>query len=216
MSLVDEAVIPVLRVESAATAVAWYERLGFAKRREHRFEPGFPAFVEVARGGVRLFPSEHEGDARPDTLVYLRVRDVDAVGHVRYPWIGSVAFRPRQSFLNDCELVVQGRQDSEEAAGGTAYYGLTMILDRGTDSGELAQRLVRRPAGHHLDHGMLPSSARPLFEALRDPPRLPAPDKGDHATYALPAFKSYPEGVEYLLDRPVGGTWTGPGRLSAD
>ncbi|MGW9440572.1 hypothetical protein [Streptomyces sp. NPDC055607] len=55
-----------------------------------------------------------------------------------------------------------------------------------------------------------------LFEALRDPPRLPAPDKGDHATYALPAFKSYPEGVEYLLDRPVGGTWTGPGPLSAD
>ncbi|MFJ4868650.1 glyoxalase superfamily protein [Streptomyces sp. NPDC088757] len=75
----DEAVIPVLRVRSAATAVAWYERLDFVKRWEHRFEPGFPAFVEVARGEVRLFLSEHEGDARPDTLVYLRVRDVDAV-----------------------------------------------------------------------------------------------------------------------------------------
>ncbi|MGW6538189.1 glyoxalase superfamily protein [Streptomyces sp. NPDC055051] len=75
-----EEVIPILRVENAAVAVAWYERLGFAQQWEHRFEPGFPAFVEVARGGVRLFLSEHEGDARPDTLVYLRVRDVDAVG----------------------------------------------------------------------------------------------------------------------------------------
>jgi len=38
-----------------------------------------PAFVEVARGPAKLFLSEHRGDARPDTLVYLRVRDVDAV-----------------------------------------------------------------------------------------------------------------------------------------
>ncbi|MEV5826161.1 glyoxalase superfamily protein [Spirillospora sp. NPDC052242] len=75
----DEEVIPILRVADAAAAAGWYERLGFTLRWEHRFEPGLPAFVEVARGGVRLFLSEHEGDARPDTLIYLRVRDVDAV-----------------------------------------------------------------------------------------------------------------------------------------
>jgi catechol 2,3-dioxygenase-like lactoylglutathione lyase family enzyme len=75
----DEEVIPILRVEDAAVAVAWYERLGFTQQWEHRFEPGLPAFVEVSRGGVRLFLSEHEGDARPDTLVYLRIRDVEAV-----------------------------------------------------------------------------------------------------------------------------------------
>lgn len=75
----DEEVIPILRVEDAAAAVAWYARLGFAKQWEHRFEPELPAFVEVARGGMRLFLSEHTGDARPDTLVYLRVRDVDAI-----------------------------------------------------------------------------------------------------------------------------------------
>jgi len=75
----DEEVIPILHVEDAAAAVAWYERLGFVKQWEHRFEPGLPAFVEVARGRVRLFLSEHNGDARPDTLVYLRVRDVEAV-----------------------------------------------------------------------------------------------------------------------------------------
>src|SRR5207249_4444835 len=51
----------------------------FAKQSEHRFGPGMPAFVEVARGPVKLFLSEHRGDARPDTLVYLRVPDVDAV-----------------------------------------------------------------------------------------------------------------------------------------
>ncbi|MEU3554678.1 glyoxalase superfamily protein [Streptomyces fragilis] len=75
----DEEVIPILHVEDAAASVAWYERLGFAKQWEHRFAPGLPTFVEVARGGVRVFLSEHEGDARPDTLVYLRVRDVEAI-----------------------------------------------------------------------------------------------------------------------------------------
>ncbi|MGW4376261.1 glyoxalase superfamily protein [Streptomyces albidoflavus] len=74
-----EEVVPILRVADAAAAVAWYERLGFARQWEHRFAPELPAFVEVARGGVRLFLSEHEGDARPETLVYLRVRDVEAI-----------------------------------------------------------------------------------------------------------------------------------------
>ncbi|WP_436978481.1 glyoxalase superfamily protein [Streptomyces sp. enrichment culture] len=95
----DEDVIPILRVEDAAAAVAWYERLGFAKQWEHRFEPGLPAFVEVARGGVRLFLSEHEGDARPGTLVYLRARDVEAVASefgVRAeeaPWAREIELR---------------------------------------------------------------------------------------------------------------------------
>ncbi|MCX4584565.1 glyoxalase superfamily protein [Streptomyces sp. NBC_01481] len=75
----NEEVIPILHVRDATAAVAWYGRLGFAKQWEHRFEPGFPAFVEITRGRVRLFLSEHKDDARPDTLVYLRVRDVDAV-----------------------------------------------------------------------------------------------------------------------------------------
>jgi hypothetical protein len=72
----NEHVIPILHVGDAANAAAWYQRLGFQKEWEHRFEPHLPAFVSVARGAVRLFLSEHKGDARPDTLVYLWVQDV--------------------------------------------------------------------------------------------------------------------------------------------
>jgi catechol 2,3-dioxygenase-like lactoylglutathione lyase family enzyme len=75
----DEEAIPVLRVSDAATATSWYQRLGFSQEWEYRFEPGFPAFVSVARGRMRLFLSEHTGDARPDTLIYLRLRDLEAV-----------------------------------------------------------------------------------------------------------------------------------------
>ena len=77
----DEQVVPVLRVEDAARAVKWYERLGFAKEWEHQFEPGFPWFVSIARGNVRIYLSEHKGDARPDALIHLYVNDIDAVAH---------------------------------------------------------------------------------------------------------------------------------------
>jgi catechol 2,3-dioxygenase-like lactoylglutathione lyase family enzyme len=76
---VEEEVIPVLYVEDAGRAVDWYRRLGFDKEWEHQFEPGLPLFVSVARGRVRLYLSEHKGDARPNTLIHLNVRDIDAV-----------------------------------------------------------------------------------------------------------------------------------------
>jgi hypothetical protein len=75
----DEQAIPILRVANAAAAVAWYERLGFTQEWEHRFEPGWPAFVSIARGRARLFLSEHQGDAGPDTLVQLFVDDIAPV-----------------------------------------------------------------------------------------------------------------------------------------
>ncbi len=74
-----ESVVPILRVRDAAASVAWYRRLGFEPEFTHRFGPGFPAFQGVRRGSVRLYLSEHEGDASPDTLVYLWVTGVDGI-----------------------------------------------------------------------------------------------------------------------------------------
>lgn len=48
---------------------------------------------------MRLFLSEHEGDARPDTLIYLRVRDVDAIAAEfgatveQAPWAREIELR---------------------------------------------------------------------------------------------------------------------------
>lgn len=79
MEAMNEQVVPILRVADAAVSARWYERLDFTQVWEHRFDPGLPAFAEIARGPVCLFLSEHTGDARPDTLVYLRVRDIDTI-----------------------------------------------------------------------------------------------------------------------------------------
>ena len=75
-----EHLAPVLRVADANASVDWYGRLGFIKQWEHRFAPDLPLYVSVMRGDTEIHLSEHTGDARPGTLVYLYVHDVDAVG----------------------------------------------------------------------------------------------------------------------------------------
>jgi catechol 2,3-dioxygenase-like lactoylglutathione lyase family enzyme len=60
---VEVEVVPILRVADADAAVRWYERLGFTKQWEHRFDPSCPAFVSIACGGARVFLSEHRGVA---------------------------------------------------------------------------------------------------------------------------------------------------------
>lgn len=76
----DEEVIPILRVEDARCCGGGLVRApGLHQAVGTSLRAGAPAFVEVARDRVRLFLSEHQGDARPGTSVYLRVSDVDAV-----------------------------------------------------------------------------------------------------------------------------------------
>jgi hypothetical protein len=52
---VDEQITPILRTGDAQAALTWYARLCFAREWEHRFEPGFPLFVSISRGPVRIF-----------------------------------------------------------------------------------------------------------------------------------------------------------------
>jgi catechol 2,3-dioxygenase-like lactoylglutathione lyase family enzyme len=98
---VDEEIVPVLHVEDAARAVAWYGRLGFSKEWEHQFEPRFPWFVSVARGPLRLYLSEHDGDARPDTLIHLYVHDIEAVSLEFGVMVDEAGLAGRQCNLED-------------------------------------------------------------------------------------------------------------------
>ena len=85
-------VIPVLHVRSATQSVAWYERLGFQLDGEHTFGPGMPVYAFMSAGKQSLHLSEHKGDARPDTLLYVYVSDLGALAEafgapiVEQPW----------------------------------------------------------------------------------------------------------------------------------
>ena len=99
----DEEVIPVLYVEDAARAVAWYERMGFRKQWVHQFEPGFPLFVSVARGRVRIYLSEHKGDARPNTLIHLYVDDIARVAEEFGVPVDEEGLAGRETHLEDTD-----------------------------------------------------------------------------------------------------------------
>jgi catechol 2,3-dioxygenase-like lactoylglutathione lyase family enzyme len=72
-------VIAVLRVADADRAGQWWTRLGFEHEWTHRFYDGAPAFMSVRRETARVFLSEHTGDARPDTLLYVWLDDLDRI-----------------------------------------------------------------------------------------------------------------------------------------
>ncbi len=75
----SEALVPIFRVADGYVAAQWYARLGFSVAGEHRFAPDLPLYLFLQRGDIYLHLSEHAGDARPGTLVYFYVDDVDAI-----------------------------------------------------------------------------------------------------------------------------------------
>ena len=74
-----EKLIPILRVADAETTAHWYARLGFAVAGRHRFAEGLPLYLFLERGDIEIHLSEHTGDARPGTLMYFWVDDVDRI-----------------------------------------------------------------------------------------------------------------------------------------
>jgi len=95
-AITKEETIPILRVADAREAARWYSRLGFRQEWEHQFAPNLPVFISIKRRGVRLFLSEHTGDARPDTLVYIRVKHIERLAKdigapiTEQPWAHEV------------------------------------------------------------------------------------------------------------------------------
>jgi uncharacterized glyoxalase superfamily protein PhnB len=53
--------------------------LGFQKDWEHRFDPGWPLYVGVSRGSMKLHLSEHGGGGTETASLFVPVDDIDAV-----------------------------------------------------------------------------------------------------------------------------------------
>jgi hypothetical protein len=71
--------VPIFHVKDGHETAKWYARLGFTTEGEHRFAPGMPLYLFLRRGANALHLSEHKGDARPDSLVYFYVSEVDGI-----------------------------------------------------------------------------------------------------------------------------------------
>lgn len=96
MERMPEQLAPILHVKDGYATAKWYARLGFQVEGEHRFAPTLPLYLFLRRGSQILHLSEHKGDARPNTLIYFYVDDVDEIAKefgaeiIDQPWAGEV------------------------------------------------------------------------------------------------------------------------------
>lgn len=94
--MTNEELIPILHAQDAHASAEWYRRLGFEIEGEHQFAPDLPHYLFLARGDSRLHLSEHQGDAKPGTLLYFFVQEVDSIAAefdaeiIQQPWAREV------------------------------------------------------------------------------------------------------------------------------
>ncbi|CAH2792208.1 MAG: Glyoxalase family protein [uncultured Paraburkholderia sp.] len=71
--------IPIIRIFSEEKAREFYvDFLGFTVEWEHRFGDNFPLYAQVRRSDLVLHLSEHHGDAKPGSTIFVQTRDIDA------------------------------------------------------------------------------------------------------------------------------------------
>ena len=72
MAVEFKRVVPTFRIFSVEKAREFYvDFLGFKVDWEHRFDPEAPVFMQVSRGGLTIYLSEHHGDGTPGSVFYV-------------------------------------------------------------------------------------------------------------------------------------------------
>jgi uncharacterized glyoxalase superfamily protein PhnB len=72
-------VTPILRVFDEAMAKGFYiDFLGFKTDWEHRFEDGFPLYMQVSRDDCILHLSEHHGDCCPGSSMRIEIKNIES------------------------------------------------------------------------------------------------------------------------------------------
>lgn len=70
--------IPIIRIFDEAKAKEFYlSFLGMRLDWEHRFEDGFPIYMQVSKGNLVFHLSEHSGDCTPGSKVFVNVTELD-------------------------------------------------------------------------------------------------------------------------------------------
>lgn len=70
--------IPIIRIFDEGKAKEFYlEFLGMTLDWEHRFETGFPIYMQVSRGSLIFHLSEHSGDCTPGSKVFVHTNSLE-------------------------------------------------------------------------------------------------------------------------------------------
>ncbi|PCJ55500.1 MAG: glyoxalase/bleomycin resistance/extradiol dioxygenase family protein [Planctomycetota bacterium] len=71
-------VIPILRIFDEAKAKEFYIKfLEFKNDWEHRFEDGFPLYMQISKDDCIIHLSEHHGDCCPGAAIKINTKDIE-------------------------------------------------------------------------------------------------------------------------------------------
>jgi catechol 2,3-dioxygenase-like lactoylglutathione lyase family enzyme len=78
MAIRFEATVPAFRIFSVEKAREFYLGfLGFTLDWEHRFDDNAPLLMQVSRGGIVIYLSEHHGDGSPGSQITVFLSGID-------------------------------------------------------------------------------------------------------------------------------------------
>ena len=76
----DYQAIPIIRIFDEEKAKEFYLKfLGMNLDWEHRFEPGYPIYMQVSKGSLVFHLSEHSGDCTPGSKTFVNVANLDTL-----------------------------------------------------------------------------------------------------------------------------------------
>lgn len=155
--------------------------------------------------GKRL--TMHVTDAR---VVFMEDKaknpDERVVGHIRYPWIDAIVWRPRLGRFARQQVQIWMHQDFPVKHLGTWDHYIEIEFDDAVDGAPLALDLVRRVSAHNLVHGA-PAWVHDRLREQAQTTALPEPDESGEVLWECPASVSCPHGAEYIGDLPGPATW---------
>jgi len=130
------------------------------------------------------------------------------IGHLWYPWMSGVGWRPKQSLLNEAALSFEYMEKFALKERGWWWERIELNFDKTVDTQSLAHEIARRLAAHHLANSV-PDAAVPELTAMLSSERLDDPLKGEFASYSPAAYVPYPGGVPYVeWKEPIAWDWT--------
>jgi hypothetical protein len=112
-----------------------------------------------------------------------RSRGTALVGHVRYPWLASVGFSPKQGWLDEEVLRLVVRDGTADP---TRLLLVDLSLPKEVDSAAVARAIMLRAAAYRTTHEELADDEQAGFDQLAASPEPPRPQPKKFAVYTMP------------------------------
>src|SRR5262249_18708734 len=161
-----QTVTPQFRITDARRSLAFYvDGLGFQVDWEHRFEPGFPVFMQLTRAGQSLFLTEHAGDCQVGGGADFVLPDGDACCD-GFGWSGPMPTQPSDRMPGGPREMVVTDPDSNRLRFATRL--------EPTVSSKVREDLIR--LAHGWDRAMVRNDADEIGHYMADDWIIIGPD----------------------------------------